>query len=530
MSQVKTVAGAAVLLAAIACSTTSCGGSPSPSPGEPNIVYILADDMGFSDIAPFGGEIATPHLDRLAADGVRLTQFYNAVRCWPSRASLVTGQQPHQVGLGGDVLLSNRPLPESPGPRQGYLGDVSTLADRLRGLGYGTYLSGKWHLGERPEHWPRRRGFDRYFGLISGASSFFELLTEADRPRSMALDDDTWTPPADGFYMTDAITDHAIDFVEEHRTNRPTSPFFLYLAYTAPHWPLHAPDEDIARYAGRYDAGWSAVQAERHARMTSLGIIDARHALAGRPESVPDWSTVDDKRTWSRRMEVYAAMVDRMDQNIGRLVAMLDANDLLERTLIVFLSDNGASDEDPAGRGLNDPSIPIGRRGSYVGYLRPWAMVSNTPFRGFKAGTYEGGSRSPFIAHWPRAIAARGTIDTTTVGHIVDLTATALDAAGMAPDLVRRAGGEGVSLLPALRGDGPLPPRNLYWEHLGARAMRAGQWKIARQRPAGSEWELFDLATDPTEQHNLAATEPERLRTLVADWQTWATRIGAPSD
>lgn len=529
MSQTKLAWLAVVGLAASAGSSVGCSGPPAQPDGT-SIVYIMADDMGYSDIAPFGGEIATPNLDRLAAGGVRLTQFYNAVRCWPSRASLVTGQQPHQVGLGGNVLLSDSPLPETPGPTQGYLGDVTTLADRLRALGYGTYLSGKWHLGERPEHWPRHRGFDGYFGLISGASSFFELLTEPDRPRAMALDDEPWTPPSDGFYMTDAITDHAMRFVTEHRTQRPTSPFFLYVAYTAPHWPLHAPDEDITRYAGRYDAGWNALQAGRYDRMKAMGIIDDRHILASQPPSVPDWDEADDKATWSRRMEVYAAMIDRLDQNIGRLISMLEDDGLLDNTLVVFLSDNGASDEDPIGRGLNDPTVPIGQRGSYVGYLRPWAMVSNTPFRGFKAGTYEGGGRSPFIAHWPSAIDARGTVDTTTVGHIADLTATALDAAGVAPDLVRLAGGEGVSLLPALRGDGALPPRNLYWEHLGARAMRAGRWKIVRPPTSGGNWELYDLAVDPTEQRDLAGTEPDRLKTLVADWEGWAARVGAPHE
>ena len=525
MPHIQPVWSACALLAVSGGIFIGCGPGAT-MPAQPNVVFIMADDLGFSDIAPYGGEIATPTLNALAADGVRLTQFYNAVRCWPSRASLVTGQQPHQVGMGGDVLLSNRPLPDAGGPTQGYMGDVPTLADRLRALGYGTYLSGKWHLGERPEHWPRQRGFDRYFGLISGASSFFEMIDEPTRPRTMALDDDAWTPPADGFYMTDAITDYAMAFVRQHRTTRPESPFFLYVAHTAPHWPLHAKDDDITRYAGRYDAGWDVIRQQRLERQWEQGIVDPRHGPAPRTSSIPAWDSVEDKATWARRMEVYAAMVDNMDQNIGRLVTMLREEGLLENTLIVFLSDNGASDEDPAGRGLNDPSVPIGQRGSYVGYLEPWAAVSNTPFRGYKAGTYEGGGRTPLIVHWPAGIPSGGRIDTTTVGHIVDLATTALDVAGVTQDILPRVG-EGVSLLPALRGEAPLAPRNLYWEHLGGRAIRSGDWKLVRPRGTNAAWELYDLSTDPAEQHNLAAAEPARVANMVAEWETWAVRVRA---
>jgi arylsulfatase len=494
-------------------------------PAQPNIVYIMADDMGFSDIGPYGSEIPTPTLDALAAGGIRLTQFYNSVRCWPSRASLVTGGFPHQVGLGGNILLSNQPLPVAGGPTQGYLADVPTLATRLRALGYGTYLSGKWHLGERPEHWPRQRGFDRYFGLISGASSYFELVDEP-LPRAMALDDDAWTPPADGFYMTDATADHAMDFLDTHWRERPASPFFLYLAFTAPHWPLHAKDEDIAQQAGRYDAGWDVVRATRYERQKSLGVIDDRHTLSPRPASVPAWEEADDHATWSRRMEVYAAMVSSLDQNIGRLVARLRDRGALDNTLIVFLSDNGGSNEDPIGRGLNNPAVPMGQRGSYVGYLEPWANVSNTPFRGYKTGTYEGGGRSPFIAHWPAGIPVRGAIDTETVGHIVDLTATALDAAGVNADIVGRAS-EGASLLPALRQTAPLAPRTLAWEHLGGRAIRIDRWKMVRPRGADAAWELYDLGVDPTEQRDVAATDPARVRAMADGWTTWATRVRA---
>lgn len=512
------------LLAAILAGPAAC--QRTTAPVQPNILFVLADDLGYSDIGPYGGEIATPTLDALAADGVRLTQFYNAVRCWPSRASLVTGLQPHQTGMGGGVLLSNQPLPENPGPTQGFMGDLTTLADRLRGLGYGTYLSGKWHLGERPAHWPRQRGFDRSFGLISGASSYFDLLVEPDRPRAMALDDEPWTPPA-GFYMTDATTDHAIAFLEQHWEQRPSTPFFLYVAYTAPHWPLHARDEDIARYEGRYDAGWDAIRAARLERLRSFGLMGADQAPAPRPATIPAWEDAVDQATWARRMQVYAAMVDRMDQGIGRIVARLRDRGALDNTLLVFLSDNGASDEDPIGRGLHDPAVPIGRPGSYVGYLEPWASVSNTPFRGYKAGTYEGGGRTPLIVHWPSGLEARGAIDTTMVGHITDLPATALEAAGVPSGTLARAELEGESLLGALRGGGQAE-RTLYWEHLGARAVRTGRWKLVHPRGADGRWELYDLAGDPAEQHDRSADDPNRVARMRADWEAWAGRVGAP--
>jgi arylsulfatase len=526
---------AALVMLIAAAAHTACASSEAP-PSRPNIVFIMADDLGFSDVGPYGSEIATPHLDALAAGGVRFTEFYNAVRCWPSRASLITGQQPHQVGLGGNVRLSNQPLPDAAGPEQGYLSDIATVASRLGEAGYGTYLAGKWHLGERPEHWPRQRGFDRYFGLISGASSYFELIVEPGRPRAMALDDRAWTPSGESFYMTDATVDYALEFLDEHHRARPESPFFLYVAFTAPHWPLHARDEDIARYAGRYDAGWDAVRQQRLDRQHASGLLDGRYALAPRPASVPAWEAVDDRAAWTRRMEVYAAMVDRMDQNIGRLVQALREQGSLDDTLIVFLSDNGASDEDPSGRNLNDPSVPIGARGSYVGYLEPWANVSNTPFRGYKRGTYEGGSRSPFIAHWPRGIAARGLIDHDTVGHIIDLTPTALEAAGVVASGNGAERTEGVSLLSALRGGSGTgrgtvgaadAGRVLFWEHLGARAMRAGQWKLIRPPDEAAAWELYDLATDPTELHDLASSEPARLEAMAQEWTAWARRVGA---
>ncbi len=282
---------ASIVAALLAAATGGCRVSaPEPPRARPNIVVIMADDMGYADIGAYGGEIDTPNVDTLAREGIRFTQFYNTARCWPTRASLLTGLYPHQVGLGGAITPVGRPLGE-PGAYQGYLsGSAPTVAELLRAAGYRTYMAGKWHLGERPEHWPRRRGFDRYFGLISGASSYFEIIRDQPRRRQMALDDEPWDPPDDGFYMTDAITDYAVRFIEDHASDRHDSPFFLYVPYTAPHWPLHALPEDIAKYEGRYDAGWDTLRAERYQRMKDLGLIGERHVLSPRPDSIPPFS------------------------------------------------------------------------------------------------------------------------------------------------------------------------------------------------------------------------------------------------
>ena len=302
---------------------------------RPNIVLIMADDMGFSDIGCYGSEIRTPNLDGLAARGIRFTQFYNTARCCPTRSSLLTGLYAHQAGVGH--MVSDRGFPAY----QGYLNDRSvTIAEALRPAGYTTLMAGKWHVGEDRPHWPVDRGFDRYFGLISGGSNYFRL----DPGRQMALDNQPYTPPAEGFYMTDAFTDHALGFLDQAAAK--TQPFFLYLAYTAPHWPLHALPEDIARYRGRYRMGWDALRIARHRRMIELGLVDRRWPLTPRDSRAPAWGEITDQEMRDLRMAVYAAQIYRMDQNIGRVLERLRAIGAEENTLVLFLADNGGCAEE----------------------------------------------------------------------------------------------------------------------------------------------------------------------------------------
>lgn len=509
----KSIAGLAGLVVGVLLLVAAQQRSTLPQP--PNILIIMADDMGYSDIGCYGGEVRTPHLDQLAQNGLRFRQFYNAARCCPTRAALLTGRYPHEAGMAEMVHPLKAPLP-TPGPYQGYLNDSPTLAEQFRKAGYGTYMSGKWHVGEKPAHWPRKRGFDRYFGLISGASSYFELLERGSR--QIVLDDDPWEPPAQGFYMTDATTDFAQQFLKEHSANQPQKPFLLYMAYTAPHWPLHALPEDIARYEKQYDEGWDKLRQTRFERMKALGVLTAKHELSERPADLPAWEDVPNKAEWSRKMAVYAAMIDRMDQGIGRIVAQLKASGKLDNTLILFLSDNGGCHENIEGRKLNDPSVPIGARGSYVAYDAPWAYASNTPFRKFKSWAHEGGIATPLIVHWPARLKAKGAF-TDQVGYVADLLPTCLEAAGLPPS------GSGESLLQAFLSPQKTRSRTLFWEHFGNKAIRQGDWKLVYGKPE-NEWELYNLRTDPTERQNLAAAQPKRVASLRAAYTKWADQVG----
>ena len=513
---------------------------------RPDVLLVLADDMGFSDIASYGGEIRTPSLDRLAAGGVRMTQFYNTARCSPSRASLLTGLHPHQVGIG---ILNFDDAPD------GYPGNLAeesaTVAEVCRDAGYATYLSGKWHLAVDMDDpnaaWPTRRGFDRFFGTLEGAGSFY-------RPRTLTRQETNIEHEAEeaGWFYTDAISDTAVQFLAEHEQERRDDPFFLFLSYTAPHWPLHAHEEDIASYSGRFDAGWDQLREERLERLVKEGIIDASWPLTPRDERVPAWEDVVDREWEASRMATYAAQVDRMDQGIGRVLDQLEATGRLDNTLVVFLSDNGGcAEEMPPGEGArefvtafvplqdttregdpvvpgNDPSLRPGPESTYMSYGRSWANLSNTPFREYKHWVHEGGISTPFIAHWPVGLPTDGSL-CTVPSQLVDVLPTIAEAAG-ARYPARRNGAaipevEGVSLLAALRGEGSSDvERDLFWEHEGNCAVRRGRWKLVRKHRG--PWELYDIVVDRTELDDLASAHPALVATLAEAWQAWADRCG----
>jgi arylsulfatase len=480
---------------------------------RPNIVVVLADDLGFSDVGCYGSEIPTPNIDALAARGLRFAQFYNAARCCPTRAALLTGLYPHQAGVGH--MVADRGTAAYRGRLDGR---AVTIAEALRDAGYRTLLSGKWHVGEDRPHWPVDRGFDRSFALVSGASSYFRL----DEGRKMALDAAPYAPPDPAFHMTDAITEHAVRFIEE--AARGSSPFFLYLAYTAPHWPLHAPEEDIARHRGRYLRGWDALRRERHRRMLDLGIVLPEWPLSPRPGRLPTWEEAQDHEERDLRMAVYAAQIERMDRGVGRVIAAIRAAGKLEDTLVLFLSDNGASPEvvDRGRRGA-----PAGSPESYVSYGASWANASNTPFRLGKARVHEGGIATPLIAFWPARIAARGGL-THEPGHVIDILPTCLDAAGARYPPERDGPPvtplEGRSLLPLLEGRAREGHAAIFWEHQGNRAVRRGKWKLVALH--GRAWELYDIEADRTELHDLARERPDLVRELEALHAAWSERCG----
>jgi arylsulfatase len=514
----------AAVSAAALCPSQNAFGAAAPEGGaKPNIVVIMADDLGFSDIGCYGSEIQTPNLDRLAGEGIRFTQAYNVARCCPSRAALLTGLYPHQAGMGDMTGGGAKERPE--GPYQGYLNhNCVTMAELLHGAGYSTYMSGKWHVGEKAEHWPRKRGFDRYFGLISGASSYFEILQQESPRRVMVRDDDPYTPEGDHFYMTDAFTDNAVQFLTEHDASKP---FLLYLAYTAPHWPLHALEEDIAKYRGKYGMGWDKLREERYARMVKEGIIDPKWTLSPRDSEVPAWDGVEDKEDWDLRMAVYAAMIDRMDQGVGRVLDTLKQQGMEDNTLVLFLADNGGCHEDCNKPKLHKPGAQPGTRESYTAYKRPWANASNTPFRMFKHWCHEGGIATPLIARWPSRIKEHGAL-TNQVAHITDIMATCADISGA--HYPESSAGEkiaplvGKSLAPVFDGKTREPRSPLFWEHEGNRAMRENQWKLVAT--AAGDWELYDLEADRTELTNLAQAQPDRAKAMLGAWNGWADEIG----
>ncbi|MBL7967088.1 MAG: arylsulfatase [Prolixibacteraceae bacterium] len=492
---------------------------------KPNIVLIMADDMGYSDIGCYGSAISTPNIDKLAAQGVRFRNFYNNAKCCPTRASLLTGLNNHEAGMGNMVTMADAPI--QPGPYQGFLNQNSvTIAEVLRTAGYSTYLSGKWHLGERKEHWPLQRGFDKYFGLISGASSYFEIIEEP-RKRVMAYGNESWTPPNKGFYMTDAISDTAVAFIQKHSETKKKDPFFLYVAYTSPHWPLHALDEDIRKYEGKFTQGWDSLRNQQYRRMLKLGIIEPKYKLSPRTDGISHWKDAEDKDLWIRRMQVYAAMIDRMDQGIGRVVDALRKANQLENSLIIFLADNGGCAENASSRNLGAPGIPVGERGSYDSYKEPWANVSNTPYRYYKNWLYEGGIRTPLIVYWPKVVKNSGVL-TDQPGHVVDFMPTFLEVAGVKyPEQVNNhpiTPMRGASLVPAFTGKEIARSQPFFWEYVGEKAMRKGDWKLVKTKTGN--WELYNLKDDPTELTDLSTKRPETLKELVETYNQWAGQVG----
>ena len=490
----------------------------SGSDTRPNIVIILVDDMGFSDIGCYGGEIETPNLDKLAANGLRFTQFYNAGRCCPTRASLLTGLHPHQVGIGHMTAPPNQPLGFE-GAYQGYINDnCVTIAQVLQPAGYHTLMTGKWHVGmNRRECWPLQRGFDRFYGGLSGAFNYFKPGGDRD-----ITSDNAPVVTDDDFYTTDAFTDRACEFISD-ATEKDDRPFFLYLAHNAPHWPLNAKWEDYLKYKGKYRDGWEALMKTRLAKQKRLGLFDANIEPA--PHVGPAWDSLSDEQRerLDAVMAAYAGCVDSIDQNIGKLMAHLEKLGKIDNTVIFFLSDNGACQEGGIlGQGdeamIKNPPLET-TDGVRCGLA--WANASNTPFRLYKHFVHEGGACTPMIAHWPAGIPQnqRGTF-VRQFAYLPDFMATCVDLTGSgypanAPPC------EGRPLTPLLQGSSDaIHTEPIYWEHEGNAAMRSGDWKLVREYK--KPWELFNIAEDRTEMRDLATSNKAKRDEMVTSWEAWA--------
>lgn len=482
---------------------------------QPNIIIILADDLGFSDIGCYGAEIETPNLDQLAREGLRFTQFYNCAICSPTRAALLTSLYPHKVGLGDLVNTTGEKRPPA---YQGYLSDQClTIAEALTPTPYRRLMSGKWHLGEFRPHWPLDRGFEEYYGLISGSTSYFNpnfRTPNTNTVRIMARGNEPITEFPDNFYMTDAITDEAIEMIKKYGNRR--EPFFLYVAYTAPHWPLQSLPADIAKYEGKYLVGYEKIRQDRYHRLLELGLIPKSGLLPEMDVRVQPWETLENPAWEDRRMAVYAAQIESMDRGIGRLLMTLDQLEITDNTVVMFLSDNGADTSQLSG---NNPAIKPGTPDTYMSYGIGWANVSNTPFKRYKREVYEGGIATPLIVRWPATITP-GQI-THQVGHVIDLMPTCLEMAGVNLAALPFPL-DGQSLLPIFQGNQRQSPEFLYWECRGNRAIRQGNWKLVFDGKL-QEWELYNLELDRTEINNLAQQYPERVEQLLTQWMQWAT-------
>ena len=546
----------AIGLGTAAAAMPRLASSAKAKSARPNIILIMSDDMGYSDIGCYGSEIDTPVLNELAGNGLRFTQFYNTARCCPTRACLMSGLYPHQAGVGH--MMNDR-------GQDGYRGDLSrncvTIAEALKTAGYAAYMAGKWHVTKATspdgpkDNWPLQRGYDRFYGTIHGAGSFFD-------PNTLTRDNTMISPYADPeykpkqFFYTDAISDHAAKYVSEHCKDEPGKPFFMYVAYTAAHWPMHALPHDIAKYEGKYDAGYAAIRKARFEKMRKLGVIEKQWKLS---PAAGDWADVKNKAWEAKCMEVYAAMIDNMDQGIGRIVAALEKAGQLDNTLILFFQDNGGCAEgfgrggeggpradkpplppmDPAA--LQTGMVPKQSRDGYptrrgvgsmpgpadtaIGYGKAWANVSDTPFREYKHWVHEGGISTPLVVHWPAGVKAKNELRHQP-SHLIDIMATCVDVAGATYPSEYKGNKikpkEGVSLVPAFAGK-PLEREAIYWEHEGNRAVRMGKWKLVAKGRNGA-WELYDIEADRSEMNDLAAAQPERVEKLAAMWQAYATR------
>ncbi|MDR1484673.1 MAG: arylsulfatase [Planctomycetaceae bacterium] len=529
---------------------------------KPNIILILSDDMGYSDLGCYGGEIKTPQLDQLASGGVRFSQFYNTARCCPTRASLLTGLHPHQAGMGH--------MTGSKHNEQGYRGDLLpstvTIAEALKTANYRNYCIGKWHVCEQTNskaskhNWPLQRGFDRYYGILRGAANYFDpqSLVRDNTPISPFADKD-YTP--DGkYYLTRALADNAVTFIKDHKTQTPNQPFFLYVAFTAAHWPMQAPDDAIAEYKGKYDNGYKPIREARYDRLRKSGAISEQWELSPQAEN---WNRVENKDWESRCMEVYAAMISEIDRGVGRIVNSLKATGQYENTVILFLQDNGACAEnigrteiagqtkrpekpifEPISKDAVEPVLnnrtrsgyPV-RRGknvlpgsedTFIAYGRGWANVSNTPFREYKHWVHEGGISTPLIIHAPSLLneSIKGKFY-HEYGQLVDIMSTCVDLAGAKyPEQrngINTTPMQGTSLKPALAGKKLARTVPLFWEHEGNRAIRNGKWKLVAKSPQG-EWELYDIDADRSEMHNLADGNAQLVADLSKQWNDWANR------
>ncbi len=510
---------------------------------KPNVVLILVDDMGFADLGITGSEIHTPNLDQLATSGLLLSAMYNCARCCPTRASLLTGLYPHSAGVGH--MGANLGTPAY----QGFLrNDSATIAEVLRASGYRTCMAGKWHVagdfearnvdtwrvGDVDHPTPRQRGFDRFYGILDGVTNFFS-------PHFMLEDDTRVEVFPDNFYFTDAITDKAITMVEEAAHD--DAPFFLYLAHAAPHWPLHAKPDDIARYDGLYQKGWDQIRTARHEEMNGRGILRTNWEISPRDENVPAWGDIELQDWEASKMAAYAAMVDAMDRSVGRLVAALKRLEQYEDTLILFLSDNGGCAEFMAedgwakffpdtthdGRKITMGNIPGLRPGdalTYQSYDKPWANVSNAPFRLFKHYVHEGGISTPLIAHWPKGISHNRIVHDPC--HVVDVVPTILEATGCAA--LSELGGhpiqplQGHSFANLFAGKEWTRAEPIYFEHEGNCAIRQDNFKLVKRH--GSPWELYDMDVDRTELHDLAGQNTPLETALLNQFDAWSQSQG----